>query len=81
MHEQNRFNTADFQDKLSRHLTGELMKSTGRVFEAALKTEVQRTILPALEIIMKNEVGAALNTQIVKGLGDSMKQVSYCRFR
>jgi hypothetical protein len=76
MHDEDRFNAAEFQDRLSKTLSGELVKSTGRVFEAALKTEVQRTILPALEMITKTEVRQAIDVQIVRGLGESMKQVS-----
>jgi len=75
MHEQERFNAAEFQDRLVKNLSGELVKSTGRVFEAALKTEVQRTILPALEMITKTEVRQVLDAQIVRGIGESMNQV------
>jgi hypothetical protein len=75
MHEQERFNVTEFQDRLSKNLSNELVKSTGRVFEAALKTEVQRTILPALEVMTKNEVRQALDSQIVRGIGESMNHV------
>jgi polyribonucleotide nucleotidyltransferase len=75
MHEQERFNAAEFQDRLVKNLSGELVKSTGRVFEAALKTEVQRTILPALEVMTKTEVRQVLDSQIVRGIGESMNQV------
>jgi hypothetical protein len=80
MHEQERFNAAEFQDRLVKNLSGELVKSTGRVFEAALKTEVQRTILPALEMITKTEVRQVLDAQIVRGIGESMNQVRICPY-
>lgn len=66
----------ELQDRLAKQLTSELTKSTARLFETAIKNEVQRSVLPALEAITKTEVRNALNSQIVKGLGDSMKQVS-----
>lgn len=72
MHEQDRFNALEFQDRLSKNLSTELVKNSGRVFEAALKTEVQRTILPAIEMITKNEVRQALDAQIVRGISESM---------
>jgi len=40
----------------------------------AVKTEVQSSVLPALETITRNEVKSAVNGQIAKGLGESMKQ-------
>jgi hypothetical protein len=40
----------------------------------AVKSEVQNSVLPALENITKNEVKAVLVGQIAKGLGDSMNQ-------
>lgn len=41
----------------------------------AVKAEVQSSVLPSLENITKNEVKAALQIHIAKGLADSMKQV------
>ena len=41
----------------------------------AVKSEVQNSVLPALENITKNEVKAVLVGQIAKGLADSMNQV------
>ena len=75
MHEQDRFDAAEFQDRLVKNLSTELVKNSGRVFEAALKTEVQRTILPAIEMITKNEVRQALDAQIVRGISESMNHV------
>lgn len=75
MHEQDRFNAAEFQERLAKNLSGELVKSTGRVFEAALKTEVQRTILPAIEILTRTEIRQVVDTQIAQGISQSMNQV------
>jgi len=75
MHEQDRFNAADFQERLVKNLSGELVKSTGRVFEAALKTEVQRTILPALEMLTRTEIRQTVDQQISRGISESMNQV------
>jgi hypothetical protein len=41
----------------------------------AVKTEVQNSVLPALETITKNEVKAALNDQVGRGLVDYISQV------
>jgi hypothetical protein len=56
-------------------ISHELTKNTTRVVEMAVKSEVQNSVLPALENITKNEVKAVLVNQIAKGLGDSMNQV------
>ena len=72
---------ADFvrQEKILKLISTELTKNTTRVVEMAVKSEVQNSVLPALENITKAEVKAALNNQISKGLSDSMKQVSCFR--
>ena len=57
-------------------ISTELTKNTTRVVEMAVKSEVQSSVLPALENITRTEVKAALNNQISKGLSESMKQVS-----
>lgn len=69
---------ADFarQEKILKLISKELTTNTTRVVEAAVKTVVQNSVLPSLEAITKNEVKAALNGQIAKGLGDSVNQVS-----
>lgn len=41
----------------------------------AVKGEVQNSVLPSLENITKTEVKLAVNNQIAKGLGDSMRNV------
>ena len=41
----------------------------------AVKNEVQNSVLPSLESITKNEVKAALNDQIGRGLVDNITQV------
>ncbi|KAI0703597.1 hypothetical protein BC835DRAFT_1262691 [Cytidiella melzeri] len=62
------------QEKILKLISTELTKNTTRVVEMAVKSEVQSSVLPALENITKNEVKAALNNQISKGLAESMKQ-------
>ena len=68
---------ADFarQETILKLISTELTKNTTRVVEQAIKSEVQNTVLPALEAITKNEIKAALSNQIAKGLADSMRQV------
>ena len=63
------------QEKLLKLVSNELTKNTTRVVEMAVKAEVQNSVLPSLENITKAEVRTALNSQIAKGLGDSMNQV------
>lgn len=75
MHDRDQFNAAEFQERLVKSLSGELVKSTGRTFEAALKTEVQRTILPAIEILTRTEIRQVVDTQISQGIAQSMNQV------
>jgi hypothetical protein len=75
MHDQDRFNATEFQERLVKNLSGELVKSTGRVFEAALKTEVQRTILPAIEMLTRTEIRQTVDQQISRGISESMNQV------
>ncbi|CAL1704309.1 unnamed protein product [Somion occarium] len=67
---------ADFvrQEKILKLISTELTKNTTRVVEMAVKAEVQNSVLPSLENITKNEVKSALNNQVAKGLGESMKQ-------
>ena len=57
-------------------ISTELTKNTTRVVEMAVKAEVQNSVLPSLENITKQEVKAALSTQIAKGVSDAMKMVS-----
>ncbi|KIO26110.1 hypothetical protein M407DRAFT_243825 [Tulasnella calospora MUT 4182] len=68
--------TADFerQEKILKLISTELTKNTTRVVESAVKNVIQNSVLPALETVTRSEVKAALNTQIAKGLADSMKQ-------
>ncbi|KAH8108132.1 hypothetical protein BXZ70DRAFT_39589 [Cristinia sonorae] len=67
---------ADFvrQEKILKLISTELTKNTTRVVEMAVKAEVQSSVLPSLENITKNEVKAAMNLHISKGLADAMKQ-------
>jgi signal recognition particle GTPase len=66
---------ADFarQETILKLISTELTKNTTRVVEQAIKSEVQNTVLPALEAITKNEIKAALGNQVAKGIADSLK--------
>ena len=63
------------QEKILKLISVELTKNTTRVVEMAVKSEVQNSVLPALENITKTEVKAALSNQIAKGVSDAMKMV------
>lgn len=65
---------SDFQDRLSKTLAPELTKSATRVLETTIKSEMQRTILPALENLTRNEVKAALGSQIAMGINESINK-------
>ncbi|TFK42749.1 hypothetical protein BDQ12DRAFT_676749 [Crucibulum laeve] len=62
------------QEKILKLISTELTRNTTRVVEMAVKSEVQNSVLPSLENITKNEVKAALNDQIGKGLLDTISQ-------
>lgn len=64
------------QEKILKLISTELTRNTTRVVEMAVKNEVQNSVLPSLESITKNEVKAALNDQVGKGLVDKITQVS-----
>lgn len=63
------------QEKILKLISTELTRNTTRVVEMAVKNEVQNSVLPSLESITKNEVKAALNDQMGKGLVDNITQV------
>jgi hypothetical protein len=63
------------QEKILKLISTELTRNTTRVVEMAVKNEVQNSVLPSLENITKNEVKAALNDQIGRGLIDFIGQV------
>ncbi|KAG9092080.1 hypothetical protein FS749_016017 [Ceratobasidium sp. UAMH 11750] len=67
---------ADFtrQETILKLISNELTKNTTRVVEMAIRSEVQTSVLPALEAIAKAEIKSALNGQIARGVADSMKQ-------
>ncbi|KAF8527056.1 hypothetical protein JB92DRAFT_2699369 [Gautieria morchelliformis] len=67
-------NEFDRQQTILKLISTELTKNTTRVVESAVKSEVQQSVLPALEKITKDEVKMAMNGQISKGLTDSMQQ-------
>ncbi|KAF9452878.1 hypothetical protein P691DRAFT_803161 [Macrolepiota fuliginosa MF-IS2] len=60
------------QEKILKLISTELTRNTTRVVEMAVKNEVQNSVLPSLESITKNEVKAALNDQMGKGLVDNI---------
>ncbi|CEL55215.1 hypothetical protein RSOLAG1IB_01223 [Rhizoctonia solani AG-1 IB] len=67
---------ADFtrQETILKLISNELTKNTTRVVEVAIRSEVQNSVLPALEQIAKVEIKNALNGQIARGIAESMKQ-------
>ncbi|KAF8522117.1 hypothetical protein BU17DRAFT_87217 [Hysterangium stoloniferum] len=67
-------NEFERQQTILKLISTELTKNTTRVVESAVKTEVQQSVLPALERITKEEVKLALNSQIAKGLAESMQR-------
>ncbi|KAF9001924.1 hypothetical protein BDQ17DRAFT_1357730 [Cyathus striatus] len=62
------------QEKILKLISTELTRNTTRVVEMAVKNEVQNSVLPSLENITKNEVKAALNDHIGRGLYDFISQ-------
>ncbi|KAJ7273234.1 hypothetical protein C8J57DRAFT_1317219 [Mycena rebaudengoi] len=62
------------QEKILKLISTELTRNTTRVVEMAVKSEVQNSVLPALENITKNEVRAALNDQVSSGFVDFISQ-------
>jgi hypothetical protein len=69
------------QEKILKLISTELTRNTTRVVEMAVKNEVQNSVLPSLEAITKNEVKAALNDQIGRGLADYIQQVGLVDFK
>jgi hypothetical protein len=63
------------QEKLMKLISQELTKNTTRVVEAAVKSEVMNSVLPALENITKTELKAAMGGNLTKSLSDAIKQV------
>lgn len=63
------------QEKILKLISTELTRNTTRVVEMAVKSEVQNSVLPALENITKSEVKAALNDQVGRGLVDMINLV------
>ncbi|KAJ7093204.1 hypothetical protein C8R44DRAFT_815841 [Mycena epipterygia] len=62
------------QEKILKLISTELTRNTTRVVEMAVKSEVQNSVLPALENITKNEVKAALNDQVSAGFVEFISQ-------
>ncbi|KAJ7445739.1 hypothetical protein B0H11DRAFT_2086645 [Mycena galericulata] len=62
------------QEKILKLISTELTRNTTRVVEMAVKSEVQNSVLPALENITRNEVKAALNDQVSSGFVEFVSQ-------
>ncbi|TRM62731.1 hypothetical protein BD626DRAFT_498259 [Schizophyllum amplum] len=62
------------QEKILKLISQELSRNTTRVVEIAVKSEVQNSVLPALENITRNEVKAALNERVGRGMVEFMSQ-------
>ncbi|KAJ7684688.1 hypothetical protein DFH06DRAFT_1156346 [Mycena polygramma] len=62
------------QEKILKLISTELTRNTTRVVEMAVKSEVQNSVLPALENITRNEVKAALNDQVSSGFVEYISQ-------
>lgn len=58
------------QEKLLRLISTELTKNTTRVVEMAVKSEVQNSVLPSLETIVKTEIKSAMADHVGRGLAD-----------
>lgn len=65
---------SDFQDHLTKTLTSELTMAATRVLEMTIEDQMQRTFLPTLETLTRNEVRAALGSQISKGISESINK-------
>lgn len=64
------------QEKLLRLISTELTKNTTRVVEMAVKSEVQNSVLPSLETIVKTEIKSAMADHVGRGLADYIGHVS-----
>ncbi|KAF7311567.1 hypothetical protein MKEN_01059300 [Mycena kentingensis (nom. inval.)] len=62
------------QEKILKLISTELTRNTTRVVEMAVKSEVQTSILPALETMTKNEVKTALNDRVSSGFVEIVNQ-------
>ncbi|KAF7295306.1 hypothetical protein MIND_01069900 [Mycena indigotica] len=62
------------QEKILKLISTELTRNTTRVVEMAVKSEVQTSVLPALEAMTKNEVKTALNERVSSGFVDIVNQ-------
>jgi hypothetical protein len=58
------------QEKLIKLISTELTKNTTRVVEMAVKNEVQLSVLPSLEAIVKNEIKNTLADHVGRGMAD-----------
>ncbi|CAA7267926.1 unnamed protein product [Cyclocybe aegerita] len=58
------------QEKILKLISTELTRNTTRVVEMAVKTEIQNSVLPALETMTKTELKTAFNEQVATTLAD-----------
>ncbi|KAJ3491804.1 hypothetical protein NLJ89_g11306 [Agrocybe chaxingu] len=58
------------QEKILKLISTELTRNTTRVVEMAVKTEIQNSVLPALETMTKTELKTAFNEQVASTLAD-----------
>lgn len=68
------------QEKILKLISTELTRNTTRVVEMAVKTEVQNSVLPALEHITRTEVRSALNEHVGRGLTEYIQNASFFFF-
>ncbi|CAK5279371.1 unnamed protein product [Mycena citricolor] len=62
------------QETILKLISTELTRNTTRVVEMAVKSEIQASVLPALESITKTEVKATLNDRVNTGFVDYINQ-------
>ncbi|KAJ7074239.1 hypothetical protein C8F01DRAFT_1099751 [Mycena amicta] len=62
------------QEKILKLISTELTRNTTRVVEMAVKSEVQTSVLPALEAMTAHEVKTALNERVTAGFVDIVNQ-------
>jgi hypothetical protein len=64
------------QEQIIKLISTELTRNTTRVVELAVKAEIQSSVLPAIEAVARSEIKSVASSQLSKGFGDSLKQVS-----
>jgi len=74
VHNQDRFDS-EFQERLIKNLSEELVKSTKSLFEVTLKTEIERTILPSIETLTRTTICQTVDQQISRCISEPVNQV------